>query len=82
MNVIGIWQTGFANSMWVMTNLKADDGLAIYFQRMKIEETFRDLKSLLNFQNLMNKRRVVMEKMAALLLIAYTITLTLGETLR
>jgi hypothetical protein len=65
-----------------MTNLKAEDELAIYLQRMKIEEAFRDLKSLLNFHKLMNKRRPLMEKMVALLLIAYTIALILGETLR
>lgn len=64
-----------------MTNLKAEDGLAIYFQRMNIEEAFRDLKSLLNLHKLMNKRRTLMEKMVALLLIAYAIALVLGETL-
>jgi hypothetical protein len=51
-----------------VTNLKAKDGLAIYFQRMKIEESFRDLKSLLNLHKLMNKRRTLMEKMVALVL--------------
>jgi len=81
-NVIGFWRKGFSQSLWVMTNLKAEDGLAIYFQRMKIEEAFHDLKSLLNFHKLMNKRRVLMGKMVALLLIAYAITLILGETLR
>jgi hypothetical protein len=49
---------------------------------MKIEETFRDLKSLLNFHKLMNKRRTLMEKMVALILIAYAIVLFVGETLR
>jgi hypothetical protein len=81
-NVIGVWQKGFSNPMWVMTNLKAEEGLAIYLQRMKIEEVFRDLKSLLNFHKLMNKRRILMEKMVALLLIAYAIALVLGETMR
>ena len=81
-NVIGVWQKGFSEPMWIMTNLKAEDGLAIYFQRMKIEETFRDLKSLLNFHKLMNKRRIWMEKMVAMILIAYAIALILGETLR
>ncbi len=80
-NVIGVWKKGFSNPMWVMTNLKAEDGLAIYFQRMKIEEAFRDLKSLLNFHKLMNKRRTLMEKIVALILIAYAIALILGETL-
>jgi hypothetical protein len=81
-NVIGVWQKGFSDPMWIMTNLKAEDGLAIYLQRMKIEEAFRDLKSLLDFHKLMNKRRTMMEKVVALLLIAYTIALILGETLR
>jgi hypothetical protein len=81
-NGIGVWKKGFANPMWLMTNLKAEDGLAIYFQRMKIEEAFRDLKSLLNFHKLMNKRWTLMEKMVALTLIAYAIALILGETLR
>ena len=49
---------------------------------MKIEEMFRDLKSMLNFHKLMNKRRSQMEKMVALILIAYTIVLIVGESLR
>jgi hypothetical protein len=81
-NVIGVWQKGFSDPMWIMTNLDAKTGLAIYYERMKIEETFRDLKSLLNFHKLMNKRRRLMEKMVALILIAYTIVLIVGESLR
>jgi hypothetical protein len=81
-NVIGFWREGFSKPLWVMTNLKVEDGLAIYFQRMKIEEAFRDLKSLLDFHKLMNKRRTLMEKMVALVLIAYAIALILGEALR
>ena len=81
-NLIGIWREGFSNPLWVMTNLDAKQGLAIYSQRMKIEESFRDMKSLLGMEKLMNKRRDHMEKMVALLLIAYTIGLWLGETLR
>ena len=81
-NVIGIWQEGFSKPLWVMTNLEAERGLSIYLQRMKIEESFRDMKSLLGLEKLMNKRRDHMEKMAALLLIAYAIALWLGETLR
>jgi len=81
-NVIGIWREGFAKPIWVMTNLKAEDGLAIYLQRMKIEECFRDLKNLLSLDKLMNKRRDQMEKMVALLMIAYVIGLWLGEVLR
>jgi hypothetical protein len=81
-NLIGVWKEGFAQPLWVMTNLKAEDGLGIYMQRMKIDESFRDLKNLLGMEKLMLKRRDHMEKMVALLLIAYTIGLWLGETLR
>jgi hypothetical protein len=81
-NVIGVWRNGFSDPMWIMTNLDAKTGLAIYDERMKIEETFRDLKSLLNFHKLMNKRRSLMVKMVALVLIAYAIVLILGESLR
>ena len=81
-NVIGIWREGFSKPLWVMTNLDAKQGLDIYSKRMKIEESFRDLKSLLGMEKLMNKHRDHMEKMVALLLIAYAIGLWLGETLR
>jgi hypothetical protein len=81
-NVIGVWKEGFSTPMWVMTNMNAMVGLAYYYERMKIEEAFRDLKSLFNFQKLMNKLRTQMEKMVALLLIAYALALILGEAIR
>ena len=81
-NVIGVWKKGFSQPMWIMTDMEAMLGLTYYLERMKIEEAFRDLKSLLNFQKLMNKHRSQMEKMVALLLIAYTLALILGEALR
>jgi hypothetical protein len=81
-NVIGRWKEGFSEPMWVMTDLDAEQGLELYLQRMKIEEAFRDLKSLLHFDKLMNKRRSWMEQMVALVLIAYTLALFLGESLR
>jgi len=82
MNVIGTWKKGLAEPMWVMTNLEAKRGLQIYFARMKIEETYRDLKSLLGLTKLMNKQQVYMEKMVALLLLIFTIGLLVGEELR
>jgi len=81
-NVIGRWKEGFAEPMWIMTDMDAEQGLELYLQRMKIEETFRDLKSLLHFRKLMNKRRHWMEKMVALILLAYTLALFLGEVIR
>lgn len=81
-NVIGWWQDGLREPLWVMTSLPAREGLAIYLQRMKIEQSFRDLKSLLGLHRLMNKKRSAMEKMVSIMLVAYAIGLVLGETMR
>lgn len=81
-NLIGIWKKGLSEPMWVITNLAAKEGLRIYFARMKVEETFRDLKSLLGMTKLMNKQQVYMEKMLALLLLTFSIGLLVGEELR
>ena len=81
-NVIGQWQAGLKEPMWIMTNLPAEQGLSFYEQRMKIEETFKDLKSLLGMDKLMCQKRYWMEQMVCLALIAFAIGLVLGETLR
>ena len=49
---------------------------------MKIEVSFRDLKSLLHMDKVMHKSRAYMEKMLALVLITYAIALLVGEALR
>lgn len=81
-NLIGTWQKGFSEPLWVMTDLEPEEGLRMYRKRMKIDEMFRDGKSLLGMGRLMNKRWVYMEKMLALLLIVYAIAYLLGERLR
>jgi len=81
-NVIGVWKKGLSEPLWVMTDLKAEVGLAIYFQRMKIDESFRDLKHLLNLDHLMNKKAHQMEKMIALVMLAYSIGVLTGEAVR
>jgi hypothetical protein len=81
-NLIGTWSKGFKDPLWIMTNLEAKAGQRIYFARMKIDESFRDLKSLLGMTKLMNKQQQTMEKMLALLLLVYAIGLLIGEGLR
>lgn len=81
-NLIGTWVRGFKDPLWIMTNLDAKEGQRIYFCRMKIEESFRDLKSLLGMTRLMNKQQECMEKMLALLFIVFAIGLLVGEGLR
>jgi hypothetical protein len=81
-NLIGTWKKGFSRAMWVITSLEPKEGQCIYFARMKIEESFRDLKSLLGMTKLMNKQQIYMEKMLALLLIVYSVGLLIGEGIR
>jgi hypothetical protein len=82
LNVVGIWRYGFKEPMWIMTNLAPEDGLALYDQRMKIEICFRDLKSLLHIDKVMNKSQVYLNKMLALVMLAYAISLVVGEAIR
>ncbi|HLA81470.1 MAG TPA: IS4/IS5 family transposase, partial [Thermoleophilia bacterium] len=68
--------------LWVITNLACEAGLRTYGARMKIQETFKDIKSLLGLGKVMNKDRENMEKTVAMLLIAYTIGVLVGEEMR
>lgn len=81
-NVVGVWRKGHAEPLWVMSSLAPEQALAIYAARMKIEQAFRDLKNLLQLDKLMNKSQVHMEQMAALVMLAFSIGLLTGETLR
>lgn len=81
-NLIGVWRTGLKTPLWVMTDLEPQAALRIYFQRMKIEQTFRDCKDLLGLDRLMNKQQAHMEQMVALVLLAYVAALFVGEALR
>lgn len=82
LNVIGIWRYGFKEPMWILTNMEPEAGLALYDQRMKIEICFRDLKSLLHIDKVMNKSQVYLNKMLAMVMIAYAISLIVGEVIR
>ncbi len=81
-NLIGRWKKGLSEPLWVMTNLDPRRGLQIYLGRMKIEQSFRDLKSLLHLDQVMNKQQGKMEKIVALVLLAFSIGLWVGEGLR
>ncbi|MFN3929268.1 MAG: transposase [Thermoflexus sp.] len=81
-NVAGEWRKGLEEPLWVITDLEPEKGLAIYRQRMKIEECFKDLKDLLSLAKIMNKKQENMEKMVAMVLMAYAFGLLVGEELR
>ncbi len=82
LDVVGIWRYGFTQPLWIMTNLEPEMGLALYFQRMKIEICFRDLKSLLHIDKVMNKSQDFLNKMLAMVMLAYAICLVVGEGIR
>jgi hypothetical protein len=81
-NVVGIWQYGFKDPLWLITTMEPEEALDLYFKRMKIETSFRDLKSLLHMDKVMNKSHQRLEKILALVMIAYAISLLLGEAIR
>jgi len=81
-NLIGVWRKGFKTPLWVMTDLEPEKALEIYLQRMKIEQSFRDCKSLLGLEQLMNKHQAKLEQMVALTLLAYVMGLFFGEAVR
>ncbi len=82
LNVVGIWRYGFKEPMWIITNMEPEAGLALYDQRMKIEICFRDLKSLLHIDKVMSKSQVYLNKMLAMVMLAYAICLLVGEAIR
>lgn len=82
LNVIGIWRYGFTEPIWIMTNMPPYTGLALYNQRMKIEICFRDLKSLLHIDKVMNKSQVYLNKMLAMVMLAYAVSVVVGEAIR
>jgi hypothetical protein len=82
LHVIGIWRYGFKDPMWIMTNMDPEAGLDLYYKRMKIEICFRDLKNLLHMDKVMNKSQVYLNKMLAFVLLAYAVTVVVGEAIR
>lgn len=81
-NLSGIWRTGLSEPLWVISDLSPERALDIYLARMKIDETFRDLKTLLQLDHLMNQQQDQMEKVVSLVLMAFTIGFLVGEELR
>jgi hypothetical protein len=81
-NVIGIWKKGNRKPLWVITNMPPEIALKIYLQRMKIEKTFRELKSILQLNTIMNKSHFYLDQMITLMLLTFAITVLIGEAIR
>lgn len=81
-NVVGVWREGSKEPLWVMGNLPCGGLVGIYSERMKIEQTFKDAKSLLGMEKAMNKKRGQLETTLAMSLMAYALGLMVGERVR
>ncbi len=81
-NLAGYWQEGLDEAVWVFSNLEPRKALEIYRSRMKIEQTFRDLKALLGLEKAMPKSFDHLEKLIGLMLLAYAVGLLVGEAIR
>jgi hypothetical protein len=80
-NVAGVWREGCREPL-VMGNLPSDELVDVYEERMKIKQTFKDSKSLLDVQKVMSKKRAQLEIALALVLLAYGLGLMMGEAVR
>lgn len=81
-NVAGVWREGCREPLWVMGDLPSEALVEVYEERMKIEQTFKDSKSLLNVEKVMSKKRAQLEITLALVLLAYGLGLMVGEAAR
>jgi len=81
-NVAGVWREGCREPLWVMGDLPPEALVEVYEERMKIEQTFKDSKSLLNAEKVMSKKRAQLEITLSLVLLAYGLGLIIGEVAR
>ncbi len=82
-NVTGVWPKDQREPLWVMGSLKPDRLVEVYEERTKIEQTFKDSKSLLDMEKVMNKKRGHLEITLASVLLAYGLGLMMiGEAAR
>jgi len=83
LTLIGHWPEEMPEPLWLLTTWPdAQQALAWYLHRMKIEETFRDWKALLGIEANMNRRWLWMDRTMGLVILAYAIALLAGELLR
>ena len=76
-NLAGYWAEGLDEPVWVFSNLEPQQALEVYRGRMKIEQSFRDVKGLLGLEKAMPKKLLI-----AFMLLAYAVGLLVGETIR
>jgi hypothetical protein len=81
-NLIGVWDPKYKNPLYIITNYDPEDALRIYKLRMKLEESFRDVKDKFGITKIMTKTRANFIKLILLAFLAYGLLLLVGETLK
>jgi hypothetical protein len=82
-NVAARWTKGFKKPLFVVTSMKNPmEALDLYYQRMKIEQTFKDFKSKIGVGKIMSKKEENMQKLLVIALLAYMLLSIAGETIR
>lgn len=81
-NIAAEWPCHMPEPLYVITNCLPREGLKCYKIRMKIEESFKDVKDKLGFIKVMNKKMANALKLILIGLLAYNIFMLIGECLR
>lgn len=81
-NIAAEWQSNMSEPMYIITDCEPSEGLKCYKKRMKIEESFKDVKDKLGFTKIMNKTLDNLLKLLLIGLIAYNLLILIGEMLR
>lgn len=81
-NIAVEWSINSSEPMYIITNCEPKKGLKYYKIRMKIEESFKDVKDKLGFTKLMNKKRSNLLKLLLIGFLTYNILLLVGEQVR
>lgn len=80
-HLIGIWDSKYHSPLYIITNHDPKQALDIYKIRMKIEQSYRDLKDKLGFNKIMTKSRENFIKLILIAILAYIIAMLIGELL-
>lgn len=81
-NLARYWDKKYSTPIFLITNKDPKSALNIYKQRMKIEESIRDLKDKLGIDKNMCKTKANNDKLTALAILSYCISLLIGESMR
>lgn len=81
-NLVRYWNKKYNTPLFIITNKDPKGAIDLYKQRMKIEETIRDIKDKLGVDKNMCKTKHNLDKMIFMAFLAYCISVLVGESIR